>query len=159
MEDIGFVYYWYEHDYQQAADWFGRASRVPGAPIWLEPLAAATLAKGGDRQSARLMWTAILQSAQVDWLKQQAERRLLQFRALDDIDALQKALDQYAARAGAPPPDWATLVRAGSLRGVPRDPAGVPYSIDANGAVTLSHDSPLFPLPDEPPRRPAGGRS
>jgi tetratricopeptide (TPR) repeat protein len=159
MEDIGFVYYWYEHDYQQAASWFERASRLPGAPVWLEPLAASTLAKGGDRQSARLMWSAILQSAQVDWLKQQAQRRLLQFRALDEIDALHKVVGQYTARTGAPPQDWAALVGAGSLRGVPRDPAGVPYVIGADGAVTLSHDSPLFPLPDEPPRQAGPGRS
>src|SRR5919198_3145516 len=73
MQDIGFVYYWYYRDYRAAAKWFDKASEVPGAPNWLKPLAATTLAQGGDRRSSRVMWLAILQSADVDWLKQQAE--------------------------------------------------------------------------------------
>src|SRR5262249_48340138 len=52
MQDIGFVHYWYERDYRAAADFFRRASEVPGAPLWLRPLAAATLAQGGDRRSS-----------------------------------------------------------------------------------------------------------
>ena len=56
MQDIGFVYYWYAHDYRQASAWFQKASEVPGAPVWLKPLAATTLAQGGDRESSRTMW-------------------------------------------------------------------------------------------------------
>src|SRR5262245_42483117 len=32
MQDIGFVHYWWRHDYQEAAKWFDKASNVPGAP-------------------------------------------------------------------------------------------------------------------------------
>ena len=49
MQDIGFVHYWWHHDYQAAADGSARASEVPGAPWWLRSLAATTLAEGGDR--------------------------------------------------------------------------------------------------------------
>ena len=69
MEDIGFVHYWYLHDYGAAASWFDKASRAPGAPWWLRSLAATTLAQGGDRQSSRTMWEAIRQSAENDWLR------------------------------------------------------------------------------------------
>lgn len=152
MQDIGFVHYWWRQDYPAAAEWFGRASQVPGAPWWLRSLAATTLAEGGDRRSSRLMWESIRESAEIDWLRRDAERRLLQFQALDDIDALQARVDRLATSLGAPPGDWMALVRAGALRGVPADPAGAPYQIDAQGRVSLSTSSPLFPLPTEPRR-------
>ncbi len=151
MQDIGFVHYWWRQDYPAAADWFARASQVPGAPWWLRSLAATTLAEGGDRRSSRLMWESIRQSAEVDWLRRDAEKRLLQFQALDDIDALQARADRLAAARGAPPTEWTALIRAG-LRGVPVDPTGTPYDIDQQGRVSLSRSSPLFPLPTEPKR-------
>jgi len=141
MQDIGFVHYWWRHDYQAAALWFERAGRVPGAPWWLTSLAANTVAQGGDRQSSRIMWESIRQSAEVDWLRREAEKRLAQLRALDDIDALQKQVEEFAARTGRVPTRWNVA---------PRDPSGTPYEIDANGHVSLSTRSPLFPLPAEP---------
>src|SRR5262249_5706030 len=50
LEDIGFVHYWYTHDYLAASEWFQKAADVPGAPWWLRSLAATTRAKGGDRE-------------------------------------------------------------------------------------------------------------
>lgn len=150
MEDIGFVNYWFVHDFRAAAKWFQRAADTPGAPLWLRPLAATTLAQGGDRRSSRAMWEAIRDSAEVDWMRQSAERRLAQLRALDLIDALQRAVDDYVSRTGAPPADWTALVRARVVRGVPLDPAGVPYELTSGGRVTMSQQSPLWPPPDEP---------
>jgi hypothetical protein len=153
MQDIGFVHYWYDQDYKAASEAFRKSSEMPGAPWWMKSLAATTLALGGDRQSSKLMWTAILQSAEIGWLRQDAERRLLQLRALDDIDALQRAVDDYARRVGQPPPDWATLVRAGAVRGVPLDPGRTPYELGGDGRVRLSRSSSLSPLPTEPARQ------
>jgi hypothetical protein len=149
MEDIGFVYYWYRHDFETASSWFARASEVPRAPWWLRSLAATTLARGGDRESSRTMWEAIRQSAEEDWLRKDAERRLLQLRALDEIDSLQRAVDAYAARTGAPPSTWSQLARANGWRGAPIDPTGTPYEL-AGGRVGLSTRSTLWPPPDEP---------
>ena len=151
MQDIGFVHYWWRHDYPQAAGWFDRASRVPGAPWWLRSLAAVTLAEGGDRQSSRIMWEAIRQSADMEWLRRDAERRLLQLRALDEIDDLQLKVDRVLRDAGQSRDDWGPLVRAGVVPGLPLDPSRAPYEM-IGGRVRLSPRSPLFPLPDEPKR-------
>ena len=150
MEDIGFVHYWYNHDYRAAARWFQKASDTPGAPWWLRSLAATTLAQGGDRQSSRLMWEAIRQSAQIDWLRQDAERRLLQLRALDDIDTLQQRVDAFERGATQPLAGWQPLVRARVLPGVPLDPSRTPYEVTPEGRVRISGASPLAPLPEEP---------
>jgi hypothetical protein len=150
MEDAGFVDYWYRHDYTEAARWFEKASQAPKAPNWLRPLAATALAQGGDRRSSKILWTAILESAEQDWLKRSAEHRLLQLRALDEIDQLQAAVDAYAPRTGRFPADWQTLIRARVLPGLPRDPTGAPYEIGAGARVRLSPQSSLHPLPSEP---------
>ncbi len=150
MEDAGFVHYWYEHNYQAAAGWFQKASEVPGAPWWLRSLAATTIAQGGDRRSSRVMWEAIRQSAAIDWLRLDAERRLQQLRALDDIDELQQAVDAFVRSAGHPPADWPEFGRARGIRAVPVDPTGTPYVLTAQGRVHLAASSPLAPLPEEP---------
>lgn len=148
MEDIGFVHYWFRQDFAAAAAWFKKAGEVPGAPWWLRSMAATTVAQGGDRTSSRAMWLAIRQSAEIEWLRKDADRRLLQLDALDMIDALQRAADDYARRSGEPP-DFQALIRGRVLRGYPLDPSGTPFEI-VDGRVQLSQSSPLWPPLEEP---------
>jgi hypothetical protein len=148
MQDIGFVHYWWRQDYQAAAMWFDKASKAPGAPWFLRSLAAVTLVEGGDRQSSRTMWTAIRESAELDWLRNDAERRLRQLDVMDLIDALQRAVDAAAPRTGKLT-NWQDLIRARVVRGVPLDPAGVPLGIDDEARIHLAVMSPLYPLPNE----------
>ncbi len=153
LMDIGFVYYWWLHDYQAAASWFQKASEVPGASWWLQPLAATTLVQGGDRNSSRMLWQQMYESADDnEWLRNEATRRLAQLRALDDIDQLTAAVRAFRDRTGQSPSSWEALVQAGILRGIPLDPGGHPYALTPEtGAVDISMASPLFPLPTEPP--------
>jgi tetratricopeptide (TPR) repeat protein len=145
--DIGFVYYWWLKDYKKAAEYFDKASALPGAPNWLKSLAGTTLLVGGDRESARTLWNELYQTADVDWLRRTAETRLAQLRALDEIDMLEERVAAAASRLGRPPASWAEVVATGALGGVPLDPAGTPYAIGADGHVALSEASPLSPLP------------
>jgi hypothetical protein len=154
MQDIGFVHYWWRHDYKAAAEWFARAGSVQGAPWFLKSLAATTLAEGGDRQSSRMMWQSLLESADNEWLRGDAERRLLQLRALDEMDELQKRADRVTAESGRPPSNWTAVLRA---RVVPLDPSKTPYQLE-EGRVRLSRTSPLSPLPVEPQALPPTGR-
>lgn len=156
MQDIGFVHYWWNHDYEAAAAAFRKASDMPGAPWWLRSLAATTLAQGGNRRSSRIMWTTILQSAEIDWLRSNAVRSLRQLDALDTIDRLQAAIDGARDR-GIVATDWASLVKAGVVSAIPIDPAGTPYDLTTDGRVVVAQHSPLFPLPKEPPRSSRSG--
>jgi len=153
MQDIGFVHYWWTHDYKAAAEWFRQASEVPGAPWFLRSLAATTLAEGGDRRSSRIMWLSIRESAEIDWLKNEAERRLMQLDAFDEIERFQKLVDDFSKRSGVQVTDWTPLIKAGLIPGTPLDPTrNATYEIDRSGRVRVSRNSPLFPLPDEPQR-------
>lgn len=146
MQDIGFVHYWWRHDYNAAADWFERAANTKGAPWFLQALAATTRAEGGDLRTSRLMWESIRSGAEIDWLRNQAERRLKQLDAQEFIAGLQQTVDRLTDRTGVPPADWDALIRARAIPGIPVDPDGVPYELDANGTVRLSQRSPLYPL-------------
>jgi hypothetical protein len=154
LQDIGFVHYWFRHDFLAAAEWFQKAADVPGAPWFLRSLAATTLAQGGDRQSSRAMWSAILETAEVDWVRHDAQRRLLQLQALDAVDELQAVVDRYTRSSGVPA-DWRSLVAARLLPGIPLDPTGTPFDL-SRGRVQLSRSSSLWPPPQETA---AGGRT
>jgi tetratricopeptide (TPR) repeat protein len=151
--DVAFVYYWHLRDYQAAAQWFQRAADQPDAPNWLQPLVPAMLNAGGDRASARLLWSNLLQSEQ-EWLRRNAARRLRQLDALDQVDELQRIVDKF------PPPQgeefsWLRLVRQRILRGIPLDPTGATYSLDpSTGRVSVAPESELQPMPRETEPKP-----
>ncbi len=148
--DIGFIYYWWLQDYENAASWFERAADVPGSSWWLRSLAANTLAAGGSRESSRLLWQQMYDSADNDWIRTEAARRLTQLRALDDIDQLIALAVRFNEQAGRPPRSWDELIQAGLLAGHPVDPTGLPYVLDfESGTMNVSTDSELFPLPGE----------
>lgn len=136
LQDLGFVYYWHLHDYRNAAVSFQRASELPGAPNWLQPLAAVTLAEGGHRSASRTLWQQIAKSEE-PWLRDAAILRLTQLDAMDTMDAWKRAKDQ-----GLNPP-------------IPSDPSGTPFVPDpATGGITVSTASKIYPLPGQmqPPR-------
>ena len=146
--DIGFVYY-RNREYSKAAEWFRQAAGVLGAPNWLAPMAAVTLARGGDLQTSRLLWQNLL-SSEERWVRTAAERRLTQLDAIEQIRQLQSLSSEYQRRLGVPPPSWTALINAGLLRDIPRDPNGVPYVLDqASGVVSIERNSSLWPLPTE----------
>jgi tetratricopeptide (TPR) repeat protein len=146
--DVAFVHY-RTRDYRAAAQWFERAADKPDAPVWLRPLVAAVLATGGDSTSARLVWRALLDS-EVEFIRREAARRLMQLDAIDQIALLGQRTALFAQRFGGPPRVWSDVIRAGLLSGIPLDPTGAPYVLDpVSGNVTLSRESSLWPL--DPP--------
>lgn len=150
--DVGFVHY-RGGDYATAAAWFRRAAQLPGAPNWLEPLAAVTLATGGDTASARVLWQHILANNGQQWIRRTAAYRLQQLDAVDAIARLEQLTREYERRHGAPPAGWDELVTEGVLAAVPSDPAGHPFVLNPWwGTVTLGERSPLAPLPVGNPR-------
>jgi len=153
-QDIGFVYY-RQRDYAAAADWFGRAAAIPDAPAWLQPLEAVTRTRGGDRATARRLWSELMKGAgaEDEWLRNESARRLRQLEALDSIDAYSRVVAAYRQRTGSQPRTWADLIGAGYLRSIPLDPDGRVMQLNPYwGLVTLDPQSPLNPLPtDEEP--------
>jgi hypothetical protein len=144
------VHYWARHDYESAAEWFRKASEVPGAPWFLKPLAAHTLAMGGDRTTSRMLYTALAESRENAFMQNDARRRLRQLDAMDAVDALQAKIDAYKQRGGQGPFTWQHMADAHVLPGVPLDPDGFPFELGPyTGDVHVNDQSTLLPLPTE----------
>lgn len=149
MQDLGFVYYWHLGDYKTAASYFERAANIPGAPSWLRPLAAVTLAEGGHRSASRTLWQQLAQSDE-GWLRDAARLRLAQLDAMDTIDALNPRVQRYRQDHPGQPVTWDRVVAAGLLPGTPLDSSGTPFALDpGTGGITVSPQSKLFPLPGQ----------
>lgn len=145
--DIGFVHYWWLHDYNAAAQWFKKASELPGATNWLAPLAATTMAQGGDRQSSRLLWRQ-LGDSDIEWIRKNAQQRLSQLDAMDMVEELRRAAERFTLREGRKPLQWDEFVAGEHLRGVPVDATGVPFSLHPEtGVIDVDRHSSLWPLP------------
>ena len=152
--DIGFVHYWILHDYKSAAEWFNRGAGLPGAPWWLKTFAAVMLTRGGDRESSRFLWQQIGQTTDT-FLRATARTRLQQLDALDQIDHLRRITREFERRTGRRATSWNELVNARMMPGIPADPAGTPYVLDAQtGEIQVMRSSPLSPLPTEPAAAP-----
>ncbi len=148
--DLGYVHYWARQDYTAAASWFGKASQVPGAPWFLKPLAAHTLAAGGNRQTARILYSALAQSRENSFMQTDARRRLRQLDAMDVSDALNATIAAYKRQGGEAPFTWQRLVAAHIVPGLPVDPDGFAYELGPDtGEVHLNDKSTLLPLPSE----------
>ena len=106
---------------------------------------------GGDRRTSRALWQQLRQTADNEWVRNNAAWRLSQLDALDQIDELERIVTAFTRSTGTPPASWQTLMGGGWLRGEPLDPSGTPYLLDrGTGRVAVAPDSKLSPLPVEP---------
>jgi len=150
LYDKAFVYYWSMHDYREAARWFAEAGKVPGSPAWMPGLAAFMLAEGGDRRSSRFLWRQLRDTAEQQYVRDNAEFHLRQLDVADVADRLTALLARYASQTGERPTSFEPLIRAGWLRAQPTDPDGVPFAIDpVTLRARLDRPSQYAPLPDE----------
>jgi hypothetical protein len=147
--DAGFVEYWWRRDPEAAAEWFLKASKMPGAPNWLQPLAASVLAEHGERDASRALWTQLAEHAEHQWIRQAAVRGLMQLDAEAHIELLEPFVHKFFDTFGRFPKGWQEMTGGPVrwLRNLPIDPAGYIYQLDpVTGSITVAKDSPLFPL-------------
>lgn len=145
--DAGFVEYWWRRDSQAAADWFLKGAMLPGAPNWLKPLAASVLAEHGERDASRALWTLLKDTAEHEWIRQAANRGLMQLDAEAHIELLEGIVNKFYDMNGRFPKGWQDLTGIKMLRNFPMDPTGAVYTLDpVTGSVNVSPKSTLYPL-------------
>lgn len=145
-QDLGNVYYFSLRDNEKASEAYLEGSKVPGAPPWMKLMAARILERGGTRQTSRLLWTEIYQSAQDPTIKENAKTHLLLLNADDDREQLNLLIEEFAKKMGRHAASVRDLIEAGMLRGQPADPDGFPYVIGKSGKTEFSPNSPLYKL-------------
>ncbi len=136
--DLGFVYYMDLGDYKKAAEVFELGSHVPNAHPFLKIMAAQLAQHAGEYQTARMLWTATLQTTQDNQIKQNAIDHLRALRVDEDVQHLQEAVTRFGERTGRLPASMAELATAEHMPGMPVDPDGHAYKLTPKGRVEIS---------------------
>jgi hypothetical protein len=132
-------------DAAHASEVLLEGGQLPGAPPFLKSLAAQVLVKGGERQSAKMLWQQIYEQSEPGQLKDNAGVHLGQLQSLDAIDALNVASEEFARRTRRPPASLEELRRSGRTAAPIVDAAGTPFEYNAStGKASLSPRSPIW---------------
>ena len=149
-QDLGYMY-WRAQDYESAARWYERGSEVASAPWWMRDLAGVMKIKGGTREAARAVYSNYLNSDD-ERIRTQAEYRMKQLQAFDEIDALNRLLARYKEQTRTCPNDLRQLLPA--LRSIgfaldqesrPVDPDGFLYELKADECRAELHRDSTIP--------------
>jgi hypothetical protein len=131
----GYIHYFSLGDPAAAGRSFETAARVPGSPAHLPFLASRMLVHGRDTETALSLLDAMIGS-ETDPVRLEAlGRRRLDVVAERDMQALERAVEDYRARTGAPPGHLSHLVAAGVIPALPEEPRGGRYFITPSGEV------------------------
>lgn len=137
-QHLGYIH-WQQGRFREASEAYRAGARLPGAPAWMNAMAAQMEAGGGNRQTARDIYRRMLDEAEDEQIKSLAVKRILQLDSLDERDAIRALLADFKSRAARCPNNWrevAAPLRAAGLKtdaaGAPLDPTGMPYVLDAN---------------------------
>jgi tetratricopeptide (TPR) repeat protein len=140
--DKGFIYYWFVRDYRAAAEIWLEAAKIPGAPQWIESLAAVSFSKGGSLEMAAMLWRRQYEEATRADVRENARNHLISIEVDRELAILGSAIAVYWQKLGSFPAHLRELaaVQAGEIAIV--DPSGIPYDYDpATGGVSLSPDT------------------
>lgn len=96
---LGFIY-WKLGRYDKAAESYEKGSKIAGAPPFMKLMAASMKANGGSRETARAIYSEMLDSSGDEQVRITAVRRLNELDALDERDAIDKVLTDFRARNG-----------------------------------------------------------
>ena len=144
-QDLGFFLFTFLDEPKRGAEVLMEAARLPGAPFWLESMAAQILYKGGDRETSRRIWKGMYDQAEEGPMKYNALAHLRYLDALDQAEALMRLVRAYEERTGHKPESLDQLRAAGLLRAPPVDPSGTPFVYDREtGKVSLDRKSELW---------------
>ena len=139
--NLGFVHYMERHDYKAAEQAFRQGSEVPGAHPWMKVMAARMAEKGADLATAFTLWQAVYDNTKDKQLKETATLHLDSLLADAAINELKRRIEVYRDKTGSLPAHWSDLIRAGLLPGIPMDPTGAPYKLEADGKINVQNPS------------------
>lgn len=134
---LAFIYYFEKKDYVSAGKVMEEGSRVPGAHPFMKTVAATLIQRGGDIETARLLWTNLYQTTSDDTVRENAAKHLRALDVDETVPRLELLVRAYRQRTGTQPDSFRELVNAGWLRHYPVDPIGNPYGLLPDGRVEV----------------------
>ena len=139
---LGYIY-WRANEFQKAAEVYSEGSMIAGAPPFLKQMSAAMRTRGGSRETARQIYTQMLNEADDRQGRQNAELRLMQLDSLDELDIINGTLKTLTSGGAPCPNSLASIMPHLAGANLPGgrdfrvnanrqlvDPSGVPYVLD-----------------------------
>lgn len=143
-QEQGLFTFFYLNDPKRGSEVLLQASRVPGAPPWMNALAAQILSRGGELEAALSMWSIILEQSDPGILRDNATDQIKIVRSKIAAREASESIRRHREATGASLPTLAAYRRAGVVRNI-ADIAGIEFSFDADsGAVSIARSSPLW---------------
>lgn len=134
---LAFIYYFEKKDYVSAGKAMEEGSRVPGAHPFMKTVAATLIQRGGDLETAKLLWASLYETTTDSNVRNNAVKHLRALEVDETVPRLEAVVRVYRQRTGSAPPNFRELVEAGWLSRVPRDPIGNPYKVLPDGHVEV----------------------
>ncbi|HJQ69649.1 MAG TPA: hypothetical protein VKA70_11790 [Blastocatellia bacterium] len=159
-QDLGYIYWQAGNEatgaekaayYTKAAEWYERGSQIEGARDWMADMAGLMRIQGGERATARKIYSEYLASEEPH-IRSQAEARLKQIESLDERDVINDVLRKSVEQSGSCPASLRAISRELYSKGLtlnidlmPVDPAGFPYTLKAAACrAELNEDSTIL---------------
>jgi hypothetical protein len=140
--DLGYNHFFYLGDPGKAADYIAQAARLPGRPAYLPGLATRMYAEAQNPDVALDFLAAMWAQSDNTDVKSELETRMKELIIERDIRHLEAAVARYRDRNGSFPNNMRELVRAGEVTGIPEEPFGGKYILDAASGHILSSTHP-----------------
>jgi len=132
---LGFLQSYYLRDFPEAARSLAVAAKQPGAPPWVGLLSTRLAAQGGELDMAASLAEAMLAQANEEETRKAWQDRVDALNMERDLREIEDAAQRYRELKGRPARSVQSLAAAGLLRGVPREPHGGRYVLEADGTA------------------------
>lgn len=156
---LGYIH-WRLGNYEKAAEAYESGSRINGSPSFMRMMSAAMRTQAGSRDTARAIYTQMLNESEDQQSKATAEFRLMELDSLDERDAIRAALGSFKNKNGRCANNWAELIptlkdfipvsgkglRIDDANNIV-DPSDAPYLLDKQACdVKLDAEKTKLPL-------------
>ena len=142
---LGINYFFELSDDAKAAEYMAQASRVPGSPPGLVPIAANMFASARSPQQAVEILATAYQNTTEENAKKLLELRLKIMLNERNLVMLEQAIHRYKSLQGKLPARLDDLVATGLLGQLPQEPGGGQYVYDAGTGEVSSSEFPERP--------------
>jgi len=136
---IGFNYFFYLREFEKAAEYLMKASRLPGAPKYLPLLATRLLAEARKPETALAFLKSMLDRTKDPTLREKIKNRIKRVIVERDIIYLEQKVIEFEKLYGRKPVSLKDLLDRGIIERLPREPFGGYYYLDRlSGGVKSS---------------------